>query len=259
MLASIASIAVIAALERVWPRHDGVDVFSDPQTPSDLAHAALVTFFGGPLGGLVASALLVLVLGDGNVAVVPWWPEGWPVAAQVLGAWLVYGFCDYWMHRTYHSVDALWWVHAVHHEVERMHVLKATRVHVIEGFVNAVLIGSVLLLLGVPKAALVLAIALTCFLNNLSHSNLDQRFWKPIHWLVPTVELHNIHHAVERSQHDTNLGIPLFDLAFGTYTAPTAGVRPEIGVANPRVPTTIKGQIAFPVRQWRESVLQRAG
>lgn len=62
-----------------------------------------------------------------------------------------------------------------------------------------------------------------------------QRFPRFVHWPAPTVDLHHIHHAVDRSQHDSNLGIPIFDLAFGTYTPPTS--LPATSSASPTCPS----------------------
>lgn len=247
--AIVVSMVVIAILERVFPRDPAVDLFSDPQAPRDAVHGLLTGVVGSSIGSVTAVALLAAVFGDGDG--LGWWPTGGPFVAQVAGAWLLYTFGDYWKHRAYHSVDALWWVHAMHHDVTGMHVLKGARLHFLEGTVRAGVVALPLLALGVPGEVLVWATTLESLLGNLNHSNLDQRLAKWLHWLVPTVDLHHIHHAVDRSLHDTNLGTPLFDLAFGTYTPPAVAPRPVIGIAQPIVPATLAGQLLFPFRQWR--------
>ncbi len=250
----VGNLVLVAGLERVWPRVEGVDLFTDPQAPRDAAHGVLTSLVGAPLGTVVVTAALAAVFGDSHGVLASWWPRGWALGAQVLTAWLVYGFGDYWKHRAYHGVDALWWLHAVHHDVAQMHVLKGSRLHLLEGTIRAALVSLPLLLLGVPGEVLVWATTFDSFLGNLNHSNLDQRFPRVAHWLVPTIDLHHIHHAVERELHDTNLGIPIFDLAFGTYTSPDEVPRPAVGIAGSPVPGALGGQLLFPFRQWRRSV-----
>lgn len=248
LLAIVASMLVTALLERVFPRDPAVDLFTDPQAPRDAVHGLLTGVVGSSIGSVGATALLVAVVGDSDG--LGWWPTGGPFMVQLAGAWLLYTFGDYWKHRAYHSVDALWWLHAVHHDVTEMHVLKGARLHFLEGTVRAGLVALPLLAVGVPGEVLIWATTFESLLGNLNHSNLDQRLPKALHWLVPTVDLHHIHHAVDRSLHDTNLGTPLFDLAFGTYTAPEVAPRPVIGIARPVVPPTLVGQLLFPFRQW---------
>jgi len=229
-------------------------LFADAQAPRDAAHGLLTSLVGSPVGGLLATVVLVSAFGSRDGVLAVWWPGASPFAVQVVVAWLVYGFGDYWKHRAYHSVDALWWLHAIHHDVTQMHVLKGSRLHLLEGTVRAAFVMLPLLVLGVPGEVLVWPTTIDSFLGNLNHSNLDQRFARFVHWLVPTVDLHHIHHAVDRSLHDTNLGVPILDLAFGTYTAPQSAPRPTVGIANSPVPATLVGQLAFPFRQWRAAL-----
>ncbi len=250
----VVHLVVLALVERVWPRVESVDLFADPQAPRDAAHGILNSIVGSPLGAVAATALLAVVFGGGDGPFASWWPTGIPFAGQVVAAWLVYGFCDYWKHRAYHSIDLLWWLHAVHHDVDAMHVLKGARLHPLEATVRAGLVAVPLLVLGVPGEVLVWGVTLDSFLGNLNHSNLDQRFPRFVHWLVPTIDLHHIHHAVDRGLHDANLGIPIFDLVFGTYTDPRRVPRPVVGIANSPVPATLGGQLTFPLRQWRDAL-----
>ena len=250
----IGHIAVVAAAERVWPRVEGVDLFADRQAARDALHGLLTSLVGSPIGSVIVTVGLVAAFGDADGVLARWWPVHLPLSAQVLAAWFIYGFGDYWKHRAYHSIDALWWVHAVHHDAPQMHVLKGSRLHLLEGTVRAAVVMLPLLLLGVPGEVLIWATTIDSLLGNLNHSNLDQRFPRFVHRLVPTVDLHHIHHAVDRSLHDTNLGIPLFDLAFGTYTDPRIAPRPRVGLADSPVPWTLAGQLLFPLHQWRTAM-----
>ncbi len=135
-----------------------------------------------------------------------------------------------------------------------MHVLKGARLHPLEATIRAAIVALPLLLLGVPGDVLVWATTLESFLGNLNHSNLDQRFPRVMHWLIPTIDLHHIHHSIDRTLHDTNLGVPVFDLLFGTYTDPTVAPRPTIGIVDSPVPDTLRGQLWFPLHQWKTAM-----
>ncbi|HEY6533681.1 MAG TPA: hypothetical protein VIY72_15335, partial [Acidimicrobiales bacterium] len=85
------SAAVIAGLERLWPRVDGVDLLADSQSPRDFAHTILVSRVGGPLGALAVVTVIGLLSSDDSTALVSWWPEALPFTVEVLAAWLVFG------------------------------------------------------------------------------------------------------------------------------------------------------------------------
>jgi sterol desaturase/sphingolipid hydroxylase (fatty acid hydroxylase superfamily) len=242
------NLVAVAVLERLFPRVEGVDLLRDPQAPRDLIHALLTALVGSPLGSLAAT--LVLVATVGRRGVFDLWPTSWPLVVQVLLAWLIWGFFDYWKHRAYHRVDCFWWLHALHHDVDAMHVLKGGRLHLLEGTVRMALVAVPLIVLGAPMEVFLWMATVDSAMGNLSHSNLDQRFPRFAHWLVPTVDLHHIHHAADRSLHDTNLGVPIFDLLFGTYTSPAQVPRPAIGGSAGEVPPKLAGQLLFPLQRW---------
>jgi len=249
----VLNLVAVAVLERILPRVPGVDLLRDPQAPRDAAHGLLLSLVGTPVGSVVGTAALATAFGSARGPLAHAWPEALPLSLQVAGAWLLYTFVDYWKHRGYHSIDALWWVHALHHDVTQMHVLKGARLHLLEGTIRAGVVSLPLLVLGAPAEVLVWVASIDSLLGNLNHSNLDQRFPRIFHWLVPTVDLHHIHHAAARSLHDTNLGVPIFDLAFGTYTRPTAVPRPIVGLDGSDVPTTLLGQLVHPFAKWSTS------
>ncbi len=231
---------------------------ADSQALPDVAHYLLCTQIAGPLGGYLVAVGVAHLLGLHDAAVLTTAPSHWPFAVQIAVAWLAFGLLDYWMHRAYHSIDALWWVHSVHHDTEGINVIKFGRVHALEGLVSGAMI-VLLATIGVPWDALAVALAANTVLVNLSHANIDLRVWRPVHWVLPTVHLHRIHHARERALHDTNLGLPFYDLAFGTYTSPATCPAPEMGRIDPQASTSFVGQLWLPVRKWSEAARDRVG
>ena len=213
----LGATAVLLALESWRPRDPAMRLNADSQALPDVAHYLLCTQLAGPLGGYLVAVGAIHLLGLPREAVLTTAPSQWPFAVQAVVAWLAFGLLDYWMHRAYHSVDALWWVHSVHHDTEGVNVLKFGRVHALEGLASGAMV-VLLATIGLPWDALAVVLATNAVLVNLSHANIDLQVWRPVHWVLPTVHLHRIHHARDRALHDTNLGLPFYDLAFGTYT-----------------------------------------
>jgi ornithine lipid hydroxylase len=249
LVAGLAATVALVLLEAWRPYRPENRFNADNQAFPDVAHYLLVNRVGGPLGGYVLAVGFAHLLGTRNGEVWLTEPAHWPFAVQVVAAWLLLGLLDYWVHRAFHTVDALWWIHAVHHDSDGVNTLKFGRVHVVEGIVNG---ASIVLLatVGMPWDALAVALAANAVLVSLAHANLDQRLWRPVHWVLPTVQLHRIHHARERALHDTNLGLPFYDLVFGTYTSPSSCPTPEMGRLDPQAPTSFLGQLWYPVRHW---------
>ncbi len=56
----------------------------------------------------------------------------WPGVVQFFALLLVADFTQYWVHRTFHAVPALWRFHAVHHSAEQMDWLAGSRLHLVD-------------------------------------------------------------------------------------------------------------------------------
>ena len=241
---------------------EGMNLFRDRQSWNDIGHGILLTAVGRPLGAnLLVLGLAILAgfaserfAGDSSV-----WPTSWHLVPQVWLALTIYSFLDYWKHRAYHSIDSLWWIHAIHHDTEQMHVMKAGRLHFFEGTIRFLIVSLPLMLLGAPAAVFVWVGLLMNFEGNLNHSNLDQRFPSWFHYLIPTVQVHHIHHARERRLQDSNFAgaTPLWDVAFGTFSHPDRNPVNSFGIEGAPVPNNFGLQLLYPIRKWLESPRDR--
>ncbi len=251
---STGNFLLVVALERVLPRDVRANLFRDPQVANDLGHGILVAGLARPLGGaLAAAALGALALAPGVAEARLLWPAAWPFPAQValgLGLW---SFLGYWTHRALHRVAPLWWFHAVHHDTLQMHVLKGNRIHWGEDVLRYPVILVPLLLAGTPAEVLLWVALWNNFEGALAHSNVDQRFPRFAHYLLPTPQNHVVHHARARALHDSNFGgvTPLWDLLFGTYRHPHANPVDAVGLEASPVPTGFLRQVVFPLRALR--------
>ena len=251
---TVANFFTLLAVEQWLPRNPAMGAFRDRQSLCDMGHGLLLTA-ARPLGS-AASVAILAVLGELRAAapLASAWPAAWPFALQFLLALLVWTFADYWIHRSLHRFDRLWWFHAIHHDTPQMHILKSGRIHLGEELFNAATKPIPLLLLGAPPEILVFVGLWIVFDGNLVHSNVDQRFPSFAHYFLPTVQLHNLHHARDRRTQDTNYSgsSAIWDVLFGTFSHPDRVPLGPLGIEASPVPPGFLAQLAFPVRQqWR--------
>ncbi len=243
---TIAHFFTLLGLEQLLPRRPEANLLRDRQSWNDVGHGVLFSAmrplaYAGALIGAAWGARGLQALGYASA-----WPVSWPFPVQVVLGIGVWAFADYWLHRAFHSIDRIWWFHSLHHDTPQMHVLKSGRLHIGEEMLNAALKPIPLLLLGVPEAVMLWVGLQNIYDGNLQHSNLAQRFPRWAHYVLPTVQLHTIHHAQERSLQDSNYsGVsPLWDLVFRTYRHPVG----RLGIREAYVPRGFLAQLAFPFR-----------
>ena len=253
---TVANFFVILAVEQVLPRRRDHRVFRDPQSRNDVGHGLLLAVLARPLGGAISVAVLAsLPALREQLGLAALWPTHWAFAAQMVPALLLWTFSDYWVHRSLHTFPRLWWFHALHHDTPQMHILKSGRLHFCEEWFNALLKPIPLLLLGAPPDVLAFIGLWIVFDGNLVHANIDQRFPSWAHWFLPTVQLHNLHHAQERRFQDSNYSgsTPIWDVLFGTFSHPDRCAADPLGLAHNPVPRGFLAQVWFPFRAQLQS------
>ena len=234
---STATFLVILALELVMPTVPGWSLFRDRQSLNDIGHGILIGGLGRPVALPITVGLVGIVVAvDDDARANGLWPHAWPMPAQVALGLFLWSFANYWTHRWFHRVERLWWFHALHHDPQRMQLLKGNRIHLGEDMARYVMMLAPLLVLG-ASAKVVLWIAMW---NNvegtLAHSNVDMRFPRVLHRVLPTPQNHRVHHAGDRALQDSNFaGItPLWDELFGTYRHPDRHPVAEFGLGGGR-------------------------
>ncbi|MFI5047876.1 MAG: sterol desaturase family protein [Acidimicrobiia bacterium] len=196
---------------------------------------------------LVAIAAVVLVV-IGSLPLI--WVRSFDIAGSLptavaipLAVVLVF-VGSYWGHRLTHTVPFLWRFHSVHHSIEQMDWVASGRLHPLDSAFTQAFTIMPLFLLGYGAGAFAGVAVFITLLALFQHANVRLRF-PGLRWVINTPEWHHWHHAIDGDARDTNFGLPIVDLAFGTAFLPK-GRRPEgFGIHDP-VPEGYLRHLAYP-------------
>src|SRR3954469_14119074 len=159
-----------------------------------------------------------------------------PPWLKVIFAVVLLDLAIYGQHVMFHAVPVLWRLHRMHHADLEFDVTTGVRFPPVEIARSMLIKFVVVVLLGAPAVGVLLFEVLLNATSMFNHGNvrLPARVDQVLRWLVVTLEMHRIHHSVERRETDSNFGfnLPWWDRLFGTYRAePAAGQeRMTIGV-----------------------------
>ena len=147
--------------------------------------------------------------------------SAWPVLLQVAVLLLVADFAQYWVHRAFHTIPALWRFHAVHHSAEAMDWLAGSRLHLVDAVLTRALTYVPIYLLGFSESALFVYLFIVAVQATFIHANVRWEF-AAIRRFIATPCFHHWHHSAEPEAVDKNFSIhsPIWDRLFGTYHMP---------------------------------------
>lgn len=233
-------------LERAMPYEPAWQI-NDGQAWNDIGHTALSKGIGQ---AIAAMATFMGVEAAAPASASGIWPDGWPLAAQVLFGLLTAEFGLYWAHRLAHEWPTAWRWHAVHHSVTRLWFVNTGRFHFIDSLWKTSFALAVALALGAPRDVILWVLAITTYVGFLTHCNVDMRCGL-LNWLVNTPELHRWHHSRKMEEGNSNYGenLVIWDALFGTRYLPDRRPPVDIGCEDP-VPSRFLGQLAYPFRTW---------
>jgi sterol desaturase/sphingolipid hydroxylase (fatty acid hydroxylase superfamily) len=225
------ALAVIALENRFPERLDWRPSSSDVKT--DVAFIVVVQV----ALQRVLVALGVLAVSDWMHlhAASAWWPQSWPLAAQIVLMVLAVDLIRYWLHRACHSVTPLWRLHEVHHSPDILYTLNVGRFHPLEKMLHFSCDTVPFLLLGVAPEVIAGYFLFYATNGFFQHSNLRLRYgW--LNYLVGSAETHRWHHARTPQIAACNFGNTtiVWDLLFGTFRLPGPAAALEVGTENPQ-------------------------
>ncbi|PIO48020.1 MAG: sterol desaturase [[Chlorobium] sp. 445] len=140
-----------------------------------------------------------------------------PTSALIV---LCYDFWMYLWHRLNHQLSFFWQFHRFHHADAAMDVTTGFRFHPLEILLSELIRLPVLALLGMGATEILLYNLLSFPVILLHHSNvaLPASLENALAYLIPTPNLHRVHHSVKKVEADMNYGslLSLWDRLFGT-------------------------------------------
>ena len=236
---------VFVPLERLFPQRHDQRVLRAGWT-TDTAYFAvshlgiqLLTF----LSLLPASLVAAQLTGAGWRTVV----QSQPLVLQVLELMLLGDLAQYWVHRAFHRVRALWRYHAVHHSCRELDWLAGSRLHLVDVVVTRAAVLVPIFAVGFAPAALYVWLVIIGLHATVNHVNLRfQMRW--IEQLLVTPRFHHWHHAIEPPDRNFAVHFPWIDRLFGTFHLPRDAWPERLGTAGDPLPDGYLAQLVYPLR-----------
>ncbi len=244
LLLTGASFCVLIFCEWLWPRRSDSNIFLDTQVRNDIGHFMLAIIMRA---GIYALGILpIMAVGvDGAVAT-------WSYVAQFALGLFVINIPTYFRHRLMHVSKFFWPMHELHHDTPQFHTLKAVRTHFLDeltsDITDTLTSVAVALVLGLPSHIYFAVSVWGLVFGNLIHANIDQKNPEWLHYIIPTVQLHEGHHAPDSMMYNLAGSLPLLDMLFGTYLHPRDMNVVRLGL-DEKLPETFTGQLVRPFQK----------
>ena len=220
----LAVFAPLAIWEMLAPRRAAI-VGRAPRWPSNIAIVVLDTLLVRVLIPVAAVGVAVIAAqrGWGLLNITPW-----PPLPEGLLGFLALDLAIYAQHVAFHKVPWLWRLHRMHHADLDIDVTTGLRFHPVEILLSMLLKMAIVVLVGVPAAAVMVFEVVLNATSMFNHTNAAMPAWldRVVRLLVVTPDMHRVHHSVLRHETDSNFGfnLPWWDRLFRTYRdAPEAG------------------------------------
>ena len=174
---------------------------------------------------------------------------GQPFIVQFLEVMFLTDLAQYWFHRTFHKIPALWKFHAVHHSAQAMDWLAGSRMHVIEVILMRSFTTLPMYVMGFAEAPLYAYVFFVYLLSVFIHANIRIPFGF-LQYIVATPRFHHWHHGIEEEAIDKNFAIhfPVIDMVFGTFHMPGNRWPEGYGIGGHPVPKGFWKQLLYPFK-----------
>ncbi|WP_255989927.1 sterol desaturase family protein [Chitinolyticbacter albus] len=175
------------------------------------------------------------------------WVRDMPFLAALFCIVLVADLMQYWTHRAYHEIPALWRLHAVHHSAKSMDWLAGSRQHILELVITRTLVLAPIFVLGFSKEVIDVYIVIVGFQAVFNHTNVNVRLG-PLRYLIVTPNFHHWHHSQDQEALDRNYSahFSFLDYLFGTAVKSDRLWPSNYGVLGDYVPNGFLKQLRFP-------------
>ncbi|GMM93025.1 sterol desaturase family protein [Qipengyuania sp. MTN3-11] len=158
-----------------------------------------------------------------------WETVGLPLS--IFAAIVLIDLAAYWRHRLEHD-PALWRIHATHHADEAMTWFSVNRKHPLARLLSMLADNLVVLALGFPIEAIVLANVIRSWWGFFIHADVPWTLG-PLGAVLISPAAHRLHHIRDEALMGANYGntLTLWDRVFGTYVDAKPYLNCETGIA----------------------------
>ena len=173
-----------------------------------------------------------------------------PFALQVVEIMLFTDLVQYWVHRAFHRVPALWRFHAVHHSAKSMDWIAGARMHFLEIIVLRGFTAIPIFATGFQPAAIQTYLLIVYVYSAFIHANVGWNL-EGLGRILVTPRFHHWHHGIEREAIDVNFAIhfPWLDRLFGTHHLPPGKWPEGYGIGGHPVPLGYWQQFLYPFKR----------
>ena len=157
---------------------------------------------------------------------------------------------QYWLHRAFHRVPALWRFHAVHHSAKSMDWIAGARMHFLEIIILRGVTATPMLVIGFAESAIQAYTLLVYVYSTFIHSNVRGSFGF-LEKILVVPRFHHWHHGIEKEATDVNFAIhfPFLDRMFGTHHLPEGKWPAGYGIEGHPVPQGYWKQLLYPFQR----------
>ena len=178
------------------------------------------------------------------------WARELPWVVQLAAIMLLTDIAQYWLHRAFHRVPALWRFHAVHHSARSMDWIAGARMHFAEIIVLRSVTATPMLVIGFDESAIQAYMLIVYIYSTFIHSNLRGSFGF-VEQLLVVPRFHHWHHGIDKDAIDVNFAIhfPFLDRLFGTHHLPAGQWPSAYGIEGHPVPRGYWRQLLYPFQR----------
>jgi lathosterol oxidase len=246
LLNLIVYSAVFIPLERLFAQRPEQSTFRAAWR-TDLAYFFVSALFVQVTTLLTMKPAMVLFQWAASPEIQAWVSER-SFVAQFIGILVLTDLTQYWIHRAFHALPALWRFHQIHHSAESMDWLAGSRLHLVDVAVTRGLTYVPIYVLGFSEAPLFAYVAFVSIQATFIHANVRFKFG-PLAWVVATPQFHHWHHGAEAEAIDKNFAVhlPVIDWLFGTFHLPKGRWPASYGLAHGEpIPEGYVRQFVYP-------------
>jgi sterol desaturase/sphingolipid hydroxylase (fatty acid hydroxylase superfamily) len=235
-------------IERLFPKNPDQPVLRD-EWREDLFYYLVSSLF--------IQLLTYLTLAPSNFVVhnpelgsIRAWARELPWIVQFAAIMVLTDLAQYWLHRAFHRVPALWRFHAVHHSAKSMDWIAGARMHFAEIIILRGVTATPMLVIGFSESAIQAYTLLVYVYSTFIHSNVRGSFGF-LEKILVVPRFHHWHHGIEKEAVDVNFAIhfPFLDRLFGTHHLPENRWPAGYGIQGHPVPRGYWKQLLYPFQR----------